>query len=112
MSGLLEFPGGKIEAGESPSQACIREVSEEAQVSLNLTDIRLMQSFFFEHKLSQTLNIHVFLFDDTIESKFSESGYICTELLQGEQFASLPNNEKIIKETIKYFQEFTELQIN
>ena len=39
FKGQWEFPGGKIEAGESPHQALVREIKEELAVTIKVGDL-------------------------------------------------------------------------
>lgn len=71
LYGKLEFPGGKIELGETPKEACIREVLEEVEVELTSNDylsLFKIQDYSFENK---NISLHVFIsnFTNIPESK-------------------------------------------
>lgn len=71
LYGKLEFPGGKIELGETPKEACIREVLEEVGVELKACDYLSLfkyQDYSFENK---NICLHAFIsnFSNLPESK-------------------------------------------
>ncbi|XYI00713.1 NUDIX hydrolase [Sorangium sp. So ce1128] len=41
----LKFPGGKIEPGESPREACIREIAEELGLLFRVSDLSFVKMF-------------------------------------------------------------------
>lgn len=64
--GLQEFPGGGIEAGETPLIAAVREVEEEVGIVISRAEGRLFGVYSNEFP-GKTILLHVFLFPPTAE---------------------------------------------
>ena len=61
--GLLEFPGGGIEAEEIPLDAAVREVGEEVGIKVNASEGKFMGTYANEFP-GKTILLYVFLFPD------------------------------------------------
>lgn len=100
LNSKLEFPGGKIEADESPKQAAMREVEEEVGVKL----MDSMLDLFKIYEFPEGLNIYVYLFEDQNKAFFSK-GYHEASFYLLVKDRIMPNNMVIFEEVSKYLQD-------
>jgi 8-oxo-dGTP diphosphatase len=106
LKGLLEFPGGKLEAGESPWQAAVREIQEEVGVQIHEQDLMLIKQY--ETSYSKPVLLFPFLClkgEGLNENNWFELSFEAgSRLFKGK----IPEvNHLIIDELLAYFKEQT-----
>tara|TARA_Y100000768_G_C23990157_1_gene691897 strand:+ start:5383 stop:5757 length:375 start_codon:yes stop_codon:yes gene_type:complete len=98
LSGLLEFPGGKIEGTETPEEAALRETNEEVGVEVSLQKIIRFAQYQFTPLI---LFVHIY-WDDT--GLFATEGYHSLNHLIEMRGKIPPNNIQILADISKRFQ--------
>jgi len=56
LAGFWEFPGGKLEAGETPLHAVVREVREELGVDVEAIELMAEETHLYPHGLQVILS--------------------------------------------------------
>lgn len=96
MPGYWEFPGGKIEPGESPEAALVREIKEE--LDLIVTPTKILGEFPFEYDFGKISLVAVIATSPTLEFTLRE--HESARWLKFDQVAGLnlaPADEPIVR---------------
>ncbi|HDX1059762.1 TPA: 8-oxo-dGTP diphosphatase MutT [Pasteurella multocida] len=92
----LEFPGGKVDFGESPEQALRRELEEE--IGIHILNATLYERFQFEYP-TKMISFYFYLVDEWVGEPFGREGQAGFWVVQNELDAGQfpPANVKLIQ---------------
>ena len=101
-SGFWEFPGGKLEEGETPQEALIRELDEELNVKSTIKDF--FNETIYKHTTGtfKLLTYFTEIDDSTMEMRVHDQLEWVT-LKEAYKFKMFESNISIINELCKYF---------
>lgn len=103
LHGQLEFPGGKIEAGERPVIACLRELEEEVALGLKEERLQFFDLYPF-HYADRSVCLYPFLvWLPDFQSTLGE-WYELNELTHRDSNI-LAGNRQIVSDVLEYLKQ-------
>lgn len=101
LSGYWEFPGGKVEAGESPLAAAVREAREETGVNLQKTAPAWQVNLDYQYP-DRTVKLYFFCFQ-LAQKPESTAGIRWIEISQLSQLKLPPANQSVVERLEREF---------
>lgn len=100
LNGLLELPGGKVEANETPSQAAHREFLEEVGVTIPIDELKLLK--IHGHTQVDNFIFYIFGYQSKKSLLHSEGWYEVNPFELGSLKGKVPDeNLKFLEDILK-----------
>lgn len=109
LNGTWEFPGGKIESGETPVDAAKREFLEEVGMSIDNIDLNIFNLYPFEYE-SFKVNLFTYIAYsingfNKVESKLKRVRINFNQNIDNIEMELPPANYKILSDLLIYIKE-------
>lgn len=102
-----EFPGGKVEAGESALEAALREVEEEVGVVAPVSELKLFKRFSFQYADRPHLQLFAFIssYSELPLDKGEWRRFTYGPAREEERVDFMPANHQLIDELLEFFKQ-------